>query len=434
MQPLIPLIVAAARQSAEVARLVEYCRRLDGTEIWVIPAQERGLAYPHRNNSAFHHAAVKCKGKPFLWLEPDCVPLRPGWVKAISEAYRQCGKPILISSDENPPDDLVGGIGVYGPETHWLIPEHIREGGFDGWMIRNISPLVARLPIIQHSYGIYDGTHATQDHRFPRDAAMLRPDAAIFHRDKHQDIIQGFMAGAKELTFAHPGDIGDCIAALPVIRQLGGGRLLIRNHPETKTTMFYRQIAGEKYEAMRPLLAAQDYISGVEYDEESPVDFDFTFFREKYDPKKSLSVAHALHAKLSSLSLSPWLKAKASPSMSGRVAVARSPRYHNERFPWKKIADHFGDRLFFIGHPEEKKAFEEEIGRAIDGREMRDFLEMAEVISGSDLFIGNQSSPCWVAMGLGHPLIQETWNPDSTVPRKNARFVADGIVDLSALP
>jgi len=431
-----PLIVAAPRQMAEVKRLVEYCRRLDGTEVWVLPARERGEAYPHRNNSAFHQAALAMKGRAFIWLEPDASPLRKGWVKELAEAYRKSGKAMLISSDANPPHDMVGGIGVFGPETHWLIPERIHKGGFDGWMIDHIAPLVERSPIVQHSYWAYDANGCVREHRFPRDAFMLRSDAAIFHRDKHQDIIKGFFSTSRTLRFAHPGDIGDCIAALPVIRQMGGGRLLIRNHPETQTTKFYRPIQGEKYEAMRPLLAAQDYISGVEYDEKSQVDCDFTYFRGSYEPHKSLALAHARHAKLTKLSLSPWLKAKPDPAMAGRVTVSRSPRYHNDLFPWKAIAKRYGESLFFIGHDEEKSAFQEVIGRHIEGRAMRDFLEMAEIISGSRLFIGNQSAPCWVAMGLGHPIVQETstWNPDSIIERKNALFVPDGKLDLDELP
>ena len=51
-------------------------------------------------------------------------------------------------------------------------------------------------------------------------------------------------------------------------------------------------------------------------------------------------------------------------------------------------------------------------------------LEVAALIKGSDLFIGNQSCPCWIAMGLGHRMIQETHDfiHDSIVERESARF------------
>lgn len=39
-------------------------------------------------------------------------------------------------------------------------------------------------------------------------------------------------SGYKVSTFYHTGDLGDIIAALPVIRHLGGGELFIGNHPK----------------------------------------------------------------------------------------------------------------------------------------------------------------------------------------------------------
>jgi hypothetical protein len=52
---------------------------------------------------------------------------------------------------------------------------------------------------------------------------------------------------------------------------------------------------------------------------------------------------------------------------------------------------------------------------------------MASLIAGSSLFIGNQSVHCWIAMALGHPLVQESWpqQQDSMVARDNAIFVTD---------
>ena len=418
-----PVIVACKRQRREVNRLVDYCRRLDGTEVAVIEAEERGEPYPHRNNSAFHQCARR--GEAFIWMEPDSIPLKAGWAKKLAAEFKRCGKPILISSDTNPPHDLVGGIGVYGEETRWLIPGRIAEGGFDGWMVKHLAPLVARTPLIQHSYGVYTARgDMERRHAFPKDSGILRPGAVIFHADPSQSLIGKSEYRGK--TFCHTGDIGDAIAALPVIRALGGGRLVFRNHPYSVKEKQYREIKGGKFDAIRPLIEAQSYIESVEYDETCPVDVDFTHFRESYQTTKTLTEAHAAHVKAGRVSMEPWLKVEPSLQSAGKVIVARSARYHNEAFPWKRLAHKNRGRMLFVGLPDEHAAFQRAAGCQVEHARTRDFLEVARLIAGSELFIGNQSSPCWVAMGLGHPLIQETssWNPDSMVLRDNARFVA----------
>jgi hypothetical protein len=51
------------------------------------------------------------------------------------------------------------------------------------------------------------------------------------------------------------------------------------------------------------------------------------------------------------------------------------------------------------------------------------------------MFIGNQSSPFWIAAGLHHPLIQETCLdvPDSIVRYEGANYFIDGINPLELI-
>jgi hypothetical protein len=93
----------------------------------------------------------------------------------------------MLSSDSNPPHDLVGGIGVYGGIARRLIPVGIEKIGWDGWIINHIKPLVAFTQLIQHSYGDY--SNGCKPHIFPRDRKMIRNNSVIFHRDKLQGLI-----------------------------------------------------------------------------------------------------------------------------------------------------------------------------------------------------------------------------------------------------
>jgi hypothetical protein len=420
MNPITPIIVAAPRQWREVNRLVEHCRKLDGTEVQIIEALDTGEEYPHRNNTAFHQAAAL--KKPFIWLEPDSIPLKTGWARTLTEEFYRQGKEMLVSSDQNPPYDLVGGIGVYGESTHWLVPKKMRFGGFDGWILRHISPLVGRTPLIQHSYSHYEKDGPSRRHTFPKDKGILRGNAVIFHADPSQSLIDRSPNGT---SWLHPGDIGDAIAALPVIREQGGGHLIFRNHPEATTCRFYREIKGPKFESLKPLLESQDYILSVRYHDRDSADYDMTHFRVKYVPERTLTEAHEEYLGFPRSDMSPWLKVEPAAETKDRVIVARSSRYHTQGFPWKEYADKYGDRMLFIGHHEEHSDFQRLVGRTVELAVTPDFLRIARLIAGSELFIGNQSAPFWVAAGLGHPLIQERWNLDSTIPRDNALYISD---------
>lgn len=426
-QMIQPIIVRVPRQAHEVNRLVEFCRQLDGTEVLVLdcPKAIVNLPYPHGNNASFHFAANEMKGRPFCWLEPDSIPLQVGWLAKLEEVYVEMGKEILISTGGTHRDDLVGGIGIYGPNAHWLFPKRIESGaGFDGWMLRHLSPLIARTPAIQHSYGDY-GSLGVKDWRFPKNKSIIDPQAVIFHRDKHQDLIGWRPTPIHPVTtgnvFHHTGDLGDIIAALPTIRQLGGGKLLISN----EATGFIRPMEN-RFGFIRSLLEAQPYIQGVEWGPARHGTRSFDAFRSNLRP--GMSLAHA-QAKLmgihgDELDLSPWLVVPEAPRRAD-VVMARSPRYHNPAFPWRELAKSFEGRAGFVGLAEEHKAFQQVSGSTLPRLEIDNALGLAQAIQGAALFVGNQSFPWWVAAGLGIPFIQETYapQPDSTINRPHGIYI-----------
>ena len=106
------VIVKAKSQIAEVDILVQYCKQLDGTVIKIIQNDEKVTSYPERNNHALQQAFNAMGDEPFIWLEPDSIPLKAGWIAAIEAKYNKLGKHIKLTSDTNPPHDIVGGIVV----------------------------------------------------------------------------------------------------------------------------------------------------------------------------------------------------------------------------------------------------------------------------------------------------------------------------------
>ena len=178
--------------------LADHCLRLDRTDVGVILMSEAedNAFVPEFPQNRFHSLqargillAAKEAGRAFIWLEVDSIPLKPGWAETLSREYERYGKKFLLSSDSQP-FDAVGGIGCYCAETQWLLPEHYEKGSWDGWLIEHVPHLVARTPLVQHSYGIYNEAGFAVEHVFPRDNKMLREDAVIFHRDPGQTLIK----------------------------------------------------------------------------------------------------------------------------------------------------------------------------------------------------------------------------------------------------
>lgn len=54
-------------------------------------------AWPQAPNWAFQHTAryMQPGGRPWFWMEPDCVPLKPEWLYKLNQEYCVCRKPIM---------------------------------------------------------------------------------------------------------------------------------------------------------------------------------------------------------------------------------------------------------------------------------------------------------------------------------------------------
>ncbi len=435
-------------QRVAAKRLIEYCRDLDGTEIIPVPVDDSKnlVSFPGNDLACRMAYSLRCaakvaQGQPFFWLEADSIPIRKGWLRIVSDEYDRLGKPFMISSDVNTPFDIVGRIGCYPGNTAEIVPKDFEKDGWDMFLIEKMSHAVSRTPLIQHRYGEY-GDDGRVKHllRFPMDIGRLRPDAVIFHRDKHQDLI-GMRDGITDLIdqksalrrrmerncFAHSGDLGDIIAALPSVRQAGGGDFIITDAPPNTVREGMR---GKRYEFIAPLLRAQPYMKEVGFEGRPNRDIthDFRQFRSHcLDPAECLSRWQARCVGISDLNLEPWLTIETSSRAIGRVVVTRSLRYRNANFSWKKVAEKFGERIVFIGLDEEYHQFQTEAETVAERFYVDDALEMASIIRGADLIVCNQSFPYWLAAGMGTPLIQETSNvPNSMIARANARYIRDG--------
>lgn len=233
------------------------------------------------------------------------------------------------------------------------------------------------------------------------------------------------------MNFFHSGDLGDVLYALPAMRSLGGGALYLNSRPWTAP------MTEARAQVLKPLLEIQDYVESVSYGEASGKVVDFSTFRRGGLPYGVSLVELQADWVGEPADFKPWLEVdKPDARADGRVICHRSPRYHNPYFPWREIGKKYRDRLLLVGHPEEVEALRWELGFAAQYLPTRNYLELARLISSSDLFIGNQSSPMALALGLGATVIQETclWVCDCLLPRANAEYCYDGGIKSLGFP
>jgi hypothetical protein len=234
------------------------------------------------------------------------------------------------------------------------------------------------------------------------------------------------------MNYFHSGDLGDVIYALPAIRALGKGDLYLNSRPWTA------KMTPERANVLRPLLESQDYIGKVVHGDAPKSEYvvNFSTFRNGgliYGVSLMELQSDWVNANAEP---EPWLKVTPSAKSRGRIVCHRSPRYHNPYFRWDEIGEKFGTQLLFVGLPHEFEELRRVSKVHAEYAITNDYLELAKLIAGADLFIGNQSSPMGLAIGLGVPFIQETclWTPDCLYPRNNGFYCYDGGIPSLDIP
>jgi hypothetical protein len=237
------------------------------------------------------------------------------------------------------------------------------------------------------------------------------------------------------MTCSTEGDLGDATYLLGILSKLDGGphTLLLEASPVTKAKG--PEGVARLDAAFSPLANAQPYIKECRIIREGEqVDWKSADFRKAgYTYGKTLMAAHLDHL-INVLGVGhgidgkeQWLTVEPSTETKGCVVINRTARYRNSSFYWDEIVKHYSYRLVFVGLHHEWKEFCAHFGY-VSFRPTANLLEVAQLIAGSDLFIGNQSCANACAEGLKHRSIQETSliHPDCIFKRDNAQFVHNG--------
>lgn len=242
--------------------------------------------------------------------------------------------------------------------------------------------------------------------------------------------------------FHHSGDMGDIIYSLPVIKAMGGGVLFVSPHNRFPYPLDSRwsRMGGNAsaVDNIRPLLEAQHYIDRVAYTHGTPIStsYDLNRFRLPWKNRTardfdSIKKLHCDAFNIEWPDSKPWLEIRNPISIPGKpIVVARSPRYHNDQFPWYELVQKFGNQMVFVGDESEARVFQG-FGapkHKIYWHQTSNMLELARVIAGASICVMNQSAPLAIAHGLCKPVVVEEWpgNPNCHLEREGAIYLPLG--------
>jgi hypothetical protein len=153
-------------------------------------ADERG--WPLSANTMFftaYHEVKRMSLSPFMWIESDCVPLKPGWVDTMFKEYAESHKAFMGCVYQRPFPHLTG-VAIYPTNIEQYNLE-ILSPGLRPWDIINPSltiPHTHHTQLFQHEWGNHKYNIAPS---FPNQASLslVREDAVLFHRCKDGSLI-----------------------------------------------------------------------------------------------------------------------------------------------------------------------------------------------------------------------------------------------------
>lgn len=222
--------------------------------------------------------------------------------------------------------------------------------------------------------------------------------------------------------FRHSGNSGDLIYSLPTMYALANGRpihlhlnLGMRGHYGKKPHPLGNLMLNEKMVAMlQPLLLAQKDFVTVDILKDQPVDYNLDLIREYPFPLNRGNIARwyfyifAVNYDLGK----PWLHVHPDQSMKDHIVIARSQRYRQPLIDYSFLRKY--KKIAFVGVPQEFDDMRQMLPD-IEYRPVEDFLQLAQVIAGSKLFIGNQSFPFSIAEALKAKRMLEVYHQSPNV-------------------
>ena len=244
--------------------------------------------------------------------------------------------------------------------------------------------------------------------------------------------------------YKHSGAFGDLIYSLPICKHFGPGDFYLHlNQIDWIGEHYYGSAPAPFHQGrmtrndflyMKSFIEAQAYIDNFEI--LSPNTTEITHNLDRFRPAfvghpdnyiHIYAEVFGLRSIKEQLSAEPWLTVPKPKKFEDRdVCINRSQRWIPTQpySDWDLLRPALEERSFFVGLPIEYEAFCNQIGWRIPHAKTVFMLEVAELIAGSKLFIGNQSQSLALAVGLGQNYICEP-RQDLPIARNECYFATN---------
>ena len=248
------------------------------------------------------------------------------------------------------------------------------------------------------------------------------------------------------MIYKHSGTFGDLIYSLSVVKKLGAGAFAIALNnieicvaqygyrPDEVDIMHKGRFTVADFNLIEPLLRRQSYITDV-VPWKGIHDIDLDQFRGVLFRGFEGNYVEAFY-KTFNLPFTAdvydetWLEAD--PLRMASVVINRTFRYRcpSGTASWQNLLEqaNITQNGIFVGSDEEHEDFEKSTGFRVQYYPVKDFKELADIIAGADLFMGNQSAAYSIAMALGKSSVLETIkikplaNNECYFPRDNCQY------------
>jgi hypothetical protein len=199
------LVVAAGTPWTDSVEALNHARKVFGTAA-IVSSRKVVTGWPQGPNEMFLTGALYVANTfnaPFLYCEPDCIPVRTRWLDRIEDDYGRAGKPYMGAFVEStqagiPPVSLAGNA-VY-PASAFIDMEQIilskPHAAFDVSTAGYIIPIAQPTQLIHHFWGQPNLAPTFAENRWPDSPIntftleKINPEAVLFHRNKDGTLIR----------------------------------------------------------------------------------------------------------------------------------------------------------------------------------------------------------------------------------------------------
>lgn len=225
--------------------------------------------------------------------------------------------------------------------------------------------------------------------------------------------------------FKHSGNAGDIVYSLPAALAIAGKAAVYYHfsldgkgvYGKSPHPLGNKMLTEKMVNMLTPLLTTNPQVHSCAIHQPSDsIDIDLDLIRSHPVNMGAGHIARwyfqvfAVNADLGK----PWLFAESDSGVNDTIVIARSQRYRAPGIDYAFLKKY--PKLLFVGVEQEWKEMREMLPN-IDYRPVKDFLELAQIIGGSKLFIGNQSFPFSIAEGLKTKrLLEVYWRAPNVIP------------------